>query len=57
MFRIQKILLVLVAAGVLHGQTTQLDLHFQSRDVDFSTANATQTLQVRHDVSVRLCSR
>ena len=42
MFRIQKILLVLVAAGVLHGQTTQLDLHFQSRDVDFSTANATK---------------
>ena len=42
MFRIQKILLALVAAGMLHGQITQLDLHFQSRDVDFSTANATK---------------
>ncbi len=41
MFRFQ-ILLIAFAAGVLHGQITQLDLHFQSRDVDFSTANATK---------------
>jgi hypothetical protein len=42
MFRIHQILLLGFAAGVLHGQTTQLDLRFQSRDVDFSTANATK---------------
>jgi hypothetical protein len=42
MFRIQKVLLVLVAVGTLHAQTTQLDLRYQSRDVDFSTANATK---------------
>jgi len=42
MFRIHQILLLGLAAGVLHGQVTQLDLHFQSRDVDFSTANATK---------------
>ncbi len=42
MFRIQQLLLMIAAAGVLHGQITQLDLHFQSRDVDFSTANATK---------------
>ncbi len=41
MFRFQQILLIIVAAGALHGQITQLDLHFQSRDVDFSTANST----------------
>src|ERR1700731_1584475 len=41
MFRIHRILLGVVAAGALHGQITQLDLHFQSRDVDFSTANST----------------
>jgi hypothetical protein len=42
MFRIYQILLLGFAAGVLHGQITQLDLHFQSKDVDFSTANATR---------------
>ena len=42
MFRIHQILLLGFAAGVLHGQITQLDLRFQSRDVDFSTANATK---------------
>jgi hypothetical protein len=42
MFRIHQILLLGLAAGVLHGQVTQLDLHFQSRDVDFSTATATK---------------
>jgi hypothetical protein len=41
MFRIHRILLGVVAAGALHGQITQLDLHFQSRDIDFSTANST----------------
>jgi hypothetical protein len=41
MFRIHQIMLFAVAAS-LHGQITQLDLHFQSRDVDFSTANATK---------------
>src|SRR5580704_16702130 len=41
MCRIHRILLVACAAGALHGQITQLDLHFQSRDVDFSTANST----------------
>jgi len=42
MFRIHQILLTVVAAGVLNGQITQLDLHFQSKDVDFTTANATK---------------
>jgi hypothetical protein len=41
MCRIHRILLVACAAGALHGQITQLDLHFQSRDIDFSTANST----------------
>jgi hypothetical protein len=39
---INRILLFLLAAGLLDGQITQLDLHFQSKDVDFSTANATK---------------
>jgi len=42
MCRIHRILLLAVVAGALHGQITQLDLHFQSRDIDFSTANATK---------------
>jgi hypothetical protein len=42
MYRIHRILLLAVVAGALHGQITQLDLHFQSRDIDFSTANATK---------------
>jgi hypothetical protein len=42
MFRIHRILLIIGAAGALHGQITQLDLHFQSRDIDFSTSNATK---------------
>src|SRR4029077_2268631 len=42
MFRIHQILLAVAAAGALNGQITQLDLHFQSRDVDFSSANATK---------------
>lgn len=42
MLRIQRILFAAVAAGALHGQITQLDLHYQGRDVDFSTANATK---------------
>jgi hypothetical protein len=42
MFRIQQLLWMNAAAGALHGQITQLDLHFQSRDVDFSAANATK---------------
>ena len=42
MFRIHRIVLVGVVAGMLHGQITQLDLHFQSRDVDFSAASATK---------------
>lgn len=42
MCRVQQILLFIFAAAILHGQITQLDLHFQSRDVDFSTANATK---------------
>jgi hypothetical protein len=41
MFRFRRILLMVGAAAALHGQITQLDLHFQSRDVDFSTANST----------------
>jgi len=41
MFRSHLILLIAGAASALHGQITQLDLHFQSRDVDFSTANST----------------
>jgi hypothetical protein len=41
MFRIHRTLMIACAAGALHGQITQLDLHFQSRDVDFSTANST----------------
>ncbi|HXA67357.1 MAG TPA: hypothetical protein VNV82_19520 [Bryobacteraceae bacterium] len=41
MFRFHLILLIAGAASALHGQITQLDLHFQSRDVDFSTANST----------------
>jgi hypothetical protein len=42
MCRIHQILLIILGAGALHGQITQLDLHFQSKDVDFSTANATK---------------
>jgi len=42
MVRFHKILLLAFAGGVLHGQVTQLDLHFQSRDIDFSAANATK---------------
>jgi hypothetical protein len=41
MFRFQQILWIIGAAGALNAQITQLDLHFQSRDVDFSTANST----------------
>jgi len=41
MFRFRRILLMVGAAAALHGQITQLELHFQSRDVDFSTANST----------------
>ena len=41
MLRIYRILWVAAALGLLHGQT-QLDLHFQSKDIDFSTANATR---------------
>jgi hypothetical protein len=42
MFRIHQILLAAFVAGTLHGQITQLDLHFQSRDIDFSAASATK---------------
>jgi hypothetical protein len=42
MFRIHQILLLGVVAGMLHAQITQLDLHFQSRDIDFSAATATK---------------
>jgi hypothetical protein len=42
MYRIHRILLLAIVAGALHGQITQLDLHFQSRDIDFSIANATK---------------
>ena len=41
MFRFKQTLLLIGAAGALNAQITQLDLHFQSRDVDFSTANST----------------
>jgi hypothetical protein len=41
MCRIHRILLLSAAASALHGQITQLDLNFQSRDVDFSNANST----------------
>jgi len=47
MFRIHRILLIIGAAGALHGQITQLDLHFQSRDIDFSTSNATKPFKSR----------
>jgi len=42
MVRIHQILLAAVTSGALYGQITQLDLHFQSRDVDFSAATATK---------------
>ena len=42
MDRSHRILPVIFAAGLLHAQITQLDLHFQSRDIDFTTANATK---------------
>ena len=42
MFRIHRMLFAAIAAVGLHGQITQLDLHYQGKDVDFSTANATK---------------
>ena len=42
MFGFHRFLFVAFATGALHAQITQLDLHFQSRDVDFSSANATK---------------
>ena len=42
MFRIDRFLLLALSAGVLHSQITQLDLHYQTRDVDFSSATATK---------------
>jgi hypothetical protein len=42
MHRAHRFLWIPFCAGLLNGQITQLDLHFQSRDVDFSTAAATK---------------
>ena len=42
MFRFSQLLCPMLGAGLVYGQITQLDLHFQTKDVDFSTANATK---------------
>ena len=42
MFRISQLLCPMLGAGLVYGQITQLDLHFQTKDVDFSSANATK---------------
>lgn len=42
MLRIRPILLLAVNIGLLCGQVTQLDLRYQSKNVDFSGANATK---------------
>jgi hypothetical protein len=42
MYQVHRFLWILFCAGLLKGQITQLDLHFQSRDVDFSSAAATK---------------
>ena len=42
MVRLHPILLAAFGSVLLNAQITQLDLHFQSRDIDFSAANATK---------------